>query len=94
MAKGNGAPARTTRWPTPAIARIDRDILKVQQIEVHDHFDQVHLKVGNRELKMTYETALKIAQMLRLHGRRAKAFAGDQRRHLQVAGLLSDAAQD
>lgn len=82
----NGKPA------APGIRKATAGLLKPQNVVVSDEFDMVTLKVGNVELKFSYETALALSQMLRLHGRKAKRFAGDTSRRYSARGILHDAS--
>lgn len=54
----------------------------------------VNLGINAAELEIDYETALRLAQMLRLAGKAAKAAAGDHSRSYHVIGNLQDAEQN
>jgi len=51
--------------------------------------DLVVMKMGNVEVKMPYDHALKLSQWLRVRGKQAKRFAGDTSRHWSVVGIAS-----
>ena len=64
------------------------DLLKPQRIAVHTEGPLVVLTVGNTELKMEYETAIQLSTWMRVRGKEAKRFAGDDRRHWTCIGNL------
>jgi hypothetical protein len=47
-------------------------------------------RVKGDEMVMSYEDALRFAQMLRVHAKRAKRAAGDTSRHWSAVGTLED----
>jgi hypothetical protein len=65
-------------------------LLSPQRIEVQTERALVVLKLGNVEVKMDYDTALKLSTWLRFNGKEAKRNAGDVSRHWTVVGRLSD----
>lgn len=69
-------------------------ILQNTSYEVTNEGSLVKLTFGNVPITMDHRTALKIAQSLRIFGRRAKAIAGDHSMNLNAFGLLTDAEQD
>lgn len=54
----------------------------------------VVLTIGNKAVRMDYETALKLSAFLRHSGRLAKRAAGDQSRKFTVVADLTDANAD
>jgi hypothetical protein len=69
-------------------------ILKALQMRVDTEGTLVDMKLGNVNVKMDHSTALQLAQLLRIHGQRAKAMAGDNSINLTVKGHLTDAEDD
>ena len=65
-----------------------------RQIVVSDIEDMVTLKIGDSTLEFSYQDAFRLAQWLRVHGKRAKRFAGDEGRSIDVGAILTDAAED
>ncbi len=63
-------------------------LLSKQRIEVAAEGDMVRLSIGNYDLRMPYETALQLAQWLRVRGKQAKRTAGDMSRHWSAIGIL------
>lgn len=51
----------------------------------------VSMHIGNVQIDLTYETALQLSVMLRVHGKRVKNLAGDGSRHWMVVGMMEDA---
>lgn len=54
----------------------------------------VTVQFGNVPITMDYNTALDLAQFLRVIGRQAKANAGDKSFSVRTLGLLTDAEGD
>lgn len=50
--------------------------------------DNVVLRMGNANIEMGYEDALRMSQALRVAGKQAKAHAGDVSRHWSVIANL------
>lgn len=65
------------------------ELLTKQNVEVRLDGSLVVLRVGTSELKMDYETAIKISTWLRVRGKAAKALAGDTSRHWSIIGNLT-----
>jgi len=63
-------------------------LLTPQKIEVFSRGEVVVLKIGNTELGMHYEDALRISQFIRLRAKEAKTLAGDTSRHWSAVGNL------
>ncbi len=78
----------------PRIQTIGPTILPSQGIEVRHEGTLVILKIGNAELKMDYPTAFTISDMLRGHGKQAKKFNGDARRHWGGFSVMTDAEEN
>ena len=55
--------------------------------------DQVVLRIGNADISMDYEDALRISQALRVAAKQSKKFAGDISRHWSVIATLTNAEQ-
>lgn len=53
--------------------------------------DTVVLTIGNADITMDYETALKLSQQFRVAGKQAKLFAGDLSNHWSIIANLRDA---
>jgi hypothetical protein len=66
-----------------------RDLLKPQRISVSCEGELVVFQVGNSVMKMDYETAIQLSTWLRVRGKEAKRFAGDERRHWSLIGNLT-----
>jgi hypothetical protein len=75
---------------TPNII-IRPSILESTGVKFFDEGDLAGFTIGNSTLRMTYEDALRFAQMLRVHAKRAKRRAGDVSRHWSVVGVLENA---
>lgn len=69
-------------------------LLTPQTVVVSDEGEVVVFKVGNSELRMHYESALQISQLIRCHAKRAKDRAGDKSRHWSAIANLHDANQE
>ena len=69
-------------------------ILKQTAYGVKSEGSLVKIQLGNIPVTMDYSTALELAQMLRIEGRRAKAMAGDKSFTIIAKGMLSDAETD
>lgn len=69
-------------------------ILKQTPYSVKSEGSLVKVHLGNVPVTMDYSTALELAQLLRIEGRRAKAMAGDKSFTIVARGLLSDAESD
>jgi hypothetical protein len=54
----------------------------------------VHMTIGEKAVRMDYQTALKLSAFLRHAGRLAKRNAGDQARNFTVYADLTDANAD
>ena len=63
-------------------------LLNKQQVSVSTEGQVVVLKIGNTEIKMEYETAIQLSTWLRIKGKEAKRFAGDDSRKWSVIGNL------
>jgi len=63
-------------------------IMQPIQFAVRAEGELVVLRIGDSELKMGYETAIKLSQWLRLRGKQAKKAAGDMSRHWSAIGVL------
>ncbi len=62
---------------------------------VWHEFDCVKLDLGGHTLTMEYPTAIKLSQLLRVHGKQAKKFAGDAGKSWSTeASVLTDAEQN
>lgn len=64
------------------------NLLKPQITEVRCEGGLVLLKIGSSEIRMDYETAIQLSTWLRVRGKEAKRFAGDDRRKWTVIGRL------
>lgn len=73
----------------PAIHTVP-DLLTPQRLSVESQGETVIIRVGNSELKMHYEDALKISQWIRSRAKEAKRRAGDMSRHWSAIGILDD----
>lgn len=65
------------------------DLLRPQTTSVRCEGQLVVLQIGNTEIKMEYETALKVSTWMRIKGKEAKRNAGDTSRHWTVIGNLT-----
>ena len=69
-------------------------ILKNTEYRVYADGGMVTMEFGNVPITVDYNTALQLAQFLRIAGRKAKANAGDTSRNIRSFGLLTDAESD
>ena len=69
-------------------------ILKKTPYSVSSEGSIVKIQFGNVPITMDYRTALELAQMLRIEGRRSKAMSGDQSFTFVAKGRLTDAETD
>lgn len=53
-----------------------------------DEGEQAGFRIGNSELRFSYEDALRFSQMLRVHAKKAKRRAGDMSRHWSAIAVL------
>lgn len=58
---------------------------------ISDQGELVRMTVGNTHMDMHYTDALKLSQVLRVHAKRAKRYAGDFHNHWSVYAGLEDA---
>lgn len=65
-------------------------MLTNQQVSVHNEGELVVLRLGNVEIKMEYDTAIKLSTWLRVKGKKAKTLAGDTSRHWTIIGQLQE----
>lgn len=64
-------------------------LLQQHRIEVTTEGEIVVLRLGNVEVKMGHEDAIKVSTWLRVRGKEAKRIAGDTSRHWSVIGNLT-----
>lgn len=62
--------------------------LTKQRMSVEVEGDLVKLSIGNYDMHLPYEDALKLSQWLRVRGKEAKRQAGDVSRHWSAIGLI------
>jgi hypothetical protein len=77
--------------PTPAVHSKPK-LLAPQELAVlvdPGNPELVVIKVGNSELRMFYEDALKVAQWIRLRAKEAKRLSGDVSRHWSALATLT-----
>lgn len=65
------------------------NLLQKQRLAVSTEGPLVVLRVGNVEIKMEYETAIQLSTWLRVRGKQAKRFAGDDSRRWHIIGNLT-----
>lgn len=53
-----------------------------------DEGETCGFRIGNSEIRMNYEDALRFSQMLRVHAKKAKRTAGDISRHWSAVATL------
>lgn len=63
-------------------------VLDQQRVVFFDEGEHAGFRIGNSELRLGYEDALRFAQMLRVHAKRAKRRAGDNARHWSAVATL------
>lgn len=63
-------------------------VLDRHGVQFFDEGELCGFTIGNSTLRMPYEDALRFAQMLRVHAKRAKRRAGDTARHWSAVGTL------
>jgi len=69
-------------------------VLKPQKVAVDIDGPLIRLTIGDLEVRMEYETALKVSQWLRVRGKQAKRLAGDASRHWSSVGVLDGLTGD
>lgn len=65
-------------------------LMTQHEIRVFSRGENVVMAVGNSELEMHYEEALKVSTFLRVRAKEAKRLAGDNSRHWSVIGIVED----
>ena len=66
------------------------DLLKPQLIKVYgEGTSLVVIEIGNDKIKMPYEDALKISQIIRTTAKEVKRLAGDTSRHWSTVANLT-----
>ena len=74
---------------------IGPSLLEAAKMVVSHEFDCVKLDLGGHTLTLDYPTAIKLSQLLRVHGKQAKKFAGDAATNWSTeASILTDAEQN
>jgi hypothetical protein len=63
-------------------------LLEPTRVVVADENDLVTITIGNGTLRMSYADALRFSQMVRVHAKKAKRFAGDTARHWSLVATL------
>ena len=71
-----------------------RNFIKKTRIVIYDEGEDVIFAVGNWELRLPYDVALRLSQTMRVKAKRAKKCAGDNSRHWSVIGAITDANED
>jgi hypothetical protein len=79
---------------SPKVQTIAPTVLPQSGMVVWHEGDLVKLEVAGKTLNMHYSTALKISQMLRVHGKQSKNISGDFARHWSTFAALSDAEEN
>lgn len=64
------------------------NLFKQEQVKVSDDGELVSIEIGSDGLRMHYEDALKISQLIRVHAKRAKRKSGDMSRHWSVVATI------
>jgi len=75
------------------VAIVNNNLLKQQRLAVESEYDNVVIRLGNIEVKISYETALLLSQWIRIRAKEAKRFAGDTSHHWSLVGTLHDASR-
>jgi hypothetical protein len=65
-------------------------VLDPTGVKFFDEGELAGFTIGNSTLRMGYEDALRFAQLLRVHAKKAKKRCGDVSRHWSVVGTLED----
>lgn len=65
-------------------------VLEPTGVKFFDEGELAGFTIGNSTLRMHYADALRFAQMLRVHAKKAKKRAGDTSRHWSAVGTLED----
>ena len=86
--------AKTLTRKSPKIQTIGPTILKQQEVAVWHEGELVKLQAGNITMTLDYPLALKVSQLLRVHGKEAKFFAGDKSKHWSTVAMLTDAEEN
>lgn len=69
-------------------AIIRESMLPIQRVDVRAEGENVVLTIGNSEIRMQYEDALKISQFIRVRAKEAKRKCGDVSRHWSALAVL------
>jgi len=75
------------------LTKSKRPVMKRDVVSVVAEGPNVVLHFGNTEVILPYETALQVSNWMRIRGKEAKSFAGDESRHWSTIGILSDPNQ-
>jgi hypothetical protein len=75
----------------PRVQTIGASLLTKQRIAVDHERELVGVTLGNQRLQMHYDDAFRLANLIRMHAKQAKKYAGDGRRHHSTFGVLLDA---
>jgi hypothetical protein len=65
-------------------------VLQSREVVFFDDGEHAGFRVGGSELRLHYEEALRFAQLLRAHAKKAKRRAGDVSRHWSAVATLED----
>ncbi len=75
----------------PKMQTIGPSLLQSHRMEVGHNGTGVYLEIGGHRLDMEYPDAIKLSQLLRMHGKQAKKWAGDSGKHYLTEAVLTDA---
>ncbi len=75
------------------VAIISKNLLKPERMAVETEGELVVMHLGNTTVKLPYEAAFQLSQWLRVRGKEAKRFAGDDSHHWSLLGVLKDLAR-
>lgn len=70
---------------------ITPSLIESLKMEIGHLGQMVYLQIGNHKLEMDYPSAIKLASLLRVHGKQAKKFAGDSQKIYTEEAVLTDA---
>jgi hypothetical protein len=72
----------------PRVQTIGASLLTKQRIAVDHERELVGVTLGNQRLQMHYDDAFRLSNLIRMHAKQAKKYAGDGRKHHSAFGVL------
>lgn len=75
----------------PKIQTIAPSVLKSGNMVIEHDMDSVKVTIDGQTLTMDWRTAIKMSQLLKIHGKQAKKFAGEFGTAILTEAVLTDA---